>query len=270
MPKWDFKQDVDYRNINKKAVEDNDLLFYILTIASFIEITSETYADNLSNYYDDNGEIVSWLQNEWEQEEVQHGQALKKYIEAVWPGFDWESAYKRFLELYLPLCKLEAFQPTKALEMLARMIVETGTSTFYRSIEKYASALNEPTLEKLAHYIYKDEIHHYSYFDKFFKYYNVTEKNSRKKVLKIIAKRLKEANSEDIEMAFKAVSENMDNNGFHSKTYDEFLKEINHMASENYPYNMAIKMMIHPLDINKVLEASMVPVLRSTLKIIGI
>ena len=270
MPRWNYKKDIDYHSVKKESVRDNELLFYMVCIASFIEITSETYANNLSDYYKNNTDIVNWLKNEWEKEEVQHGNSLKKYVNEVWNDFDWEKGYQRFLELYLPLCKPEALQPSKGLEMVARMIVETGTSTFYRAIENYASVLNEPVLQKLAHNIYKDEVHHYSYFDKFYNFFNKEEKLSRKKVLQVITKRLKEVNSEDVEMAFRAIYETKHSGNFEKQAYDGFLKNVNSMASQNYPYNMAIKMMIHPLRINKMIESSMVPVVRGAIRVLGI
>jgi hypothetical protein len=270
MTKWNYKQDIEYDSIDKDRVKDNKILFYMLSVASFIEITSETYANNLKEFYDDNDEITSWLKDDWEKEEVQHGKSLKRYVLTIWSEFDWEKAYKRFLELYLPLCSEESLQKSKGLEMVARMIVETGTSTFYRAIEKYASKLNEPVLQKLAHFIYKDEVRHYSYFDKYYNFYNQKEKLPRAQVLKVISKRLKDVNSEDVEMAFRAVYETLNNGSFDNKEYDLFLKNINKMASENYPYNMAIKMMIHPLRINRILESSMVPVVRGAMRVIGI
>ncbi len=270
MPKWNYKEDIDYSSINKEKVKKDELLFYMVCTASFIEITSKTYADNLCEYYKDNDKIVNWLKNDWEKEEVQHGKSLKKYVNEVWSEFDWGKGYERFLELYLPLCKPEALQPSKGLEMVARMIVETGTSTFYRAIENYALLLDEPVLQKLAHNIYKDEVHHYSYFDKFYNLYNKEEKLSRKKVLQVIVKRLKEVNSEDVEMAFRAIYENMHDGKFDKQAYDKFLENINKMASQHYPYNMAIKMMIHPLRMNKMVESSMVPIVRGAMRVLGI
>ena len=270
MPKWNYKKDIDYDNIDASKVKDNEFLFFIVSISSFIEITSETYANNLIEFYKDNKEAIDWLEKDWEIEEVQHGKSLKRYIEIVWPEFDWHKAYKRFLELYLPLCNLEALQPTHGLEMVARMIVETGTSTFYRALEKYSNVLNEPVLAKIAHYIYKDEVNHYGYFDKYYKYYNEKERVGRKDVLKVIIGRLKDVNSEDVELAYQAVYETLHDKEFDPKSYDLFHKDINKMASKHYPYSMAVKMMIHPLRMNNIVETSMVPVIRTAMKVIGI
>ena len=270
MPKWDYEKDINYENINVSKIKDNEFLFFIVSISSFIEITSETYANNLIEYYKDNEEATNWLKNSWEIEEIQHGKALKRYVNTVWPEFDWGKAYNRFLESYLPLCNLEALQPSKGLEMVARMIVETGTSTFYKTLERYSNSLNEPILEKIAHYIHKDEVNHYSYFNKFYKYYNEKEKISRKDILKVIINRLKDMNDEDIELAYQAVYETLYNKKYDPKSYDLFHKEINKMANKYYPYNMAIKMMLNPLRINSIIEASMVPVIRTAMRVIGI
>jgi hypothetical protein len=270
LPKWDYEKDIEYGAIDKAKVRDNKFLFELLAIGSFIEITSDTYAKNLSEYYADNAEAVEWLQNQWEIEEVQHGKALKAYVEHVWPEFNWEEAYSLFLDEYLPMCKTEAFQPSKGLEMLARMIVETGTSTAYRSIESYANELNEPVLEKLAHFIYKDEVNHYHYFDKYFRFYNSTEKKGRKELVQAILQRLREANSEDVETAFRAVYRVSKGQEPTPKDFEAFKENVSKMAKKHYPYNMAIKMMLHPLSLNKTLEATIVPVLRGGMKILGL
>lgn len=222
MKKWDYKKDIDYNAIDTAKVKENHFLFYLLTIASYIEITSKTYAKNLSEYYSDNPEALRWLNSSWEQEEVQHGNALKSYIEHVWPSYPWEKGYERFLELYLPLCAVSSFQSTKGSEMIARMIVETGTSTAYRAFEGYAKSLDEPVLAGLCHRIYKDEVNHYSYFDRYFSYYNKDERLGRKKIFKVIADRLKEASSEDIELAYQSIYETENKAPFEARYYEKF------------------------------------------------
>ena len=77
-------------------------------------------------------EIVEWLESRWEREELQHGAALKRYVQTAWPDFDWEAAYKLFFAEYSQCCTVEQLAGTRALEMAARCVVETGTATFYR------------------------------------------------------------------------------------------------------------------------------------------
>jgi hypothetical protein len=270
MPKWDYRKDIDYDAIDVERIKENDFLFTMLTIASFIEITSETYAMNLAEYYRDNPEAVAWLTTTWEKEEVQHGKALRAFVEHVWPEFPWERAYERFLQLYLPMCNLEALQPSQALEMVARMIVETGTSTLYRALESYATDLGEPQLAKLCHFIYRDEVNHYSYFDRYYKIYNEKEHRGRKAVLSVIVQRLKEADGEDIKMGFQAIYETRHDRKFDPEAFEAFHKQVGDMAKKYYPYSMAIKMMLHPLRMHKAVEATVTPVVRGALKVLGV
>jgi len=268
--RWNYEKDIDFSKIKKDNIKDNEFLFYLITIASFIEITSDVYAKNLSKFFSDNTEAVEWLQHKWEKEEVQHGKALKKYIKNVWSDFDWEKAYQLFLKEYLPLCGGEQYQPTKAREMLARMVVETGTSTFYRAVEAYASEFDEPILVEITHNIYKDELDHYSYFDKFFKLYNENKENKKGDIVKVVYSRLKEVNDEDAYLAFDAIFEIKNSSKSDRKDYEEFKKTINKFAKKYYPYNMSIKMLLHPISLNKVLAKAMVPTIKGAIKILGI
>ena len=270
MAKWDYTKDIDYNSIDIMKVKNNRFLFNLLTIASFIEITSKTYAKNLSEYYDGNSELLSWINDTWQDEEVQHGKALKTYILHVWPDFLWQIAYERFLELYIPLCNTGSFQSSRALEMLARMIVETGTSTTYKAFESFANSFDEPVLADLSHKIYKDEVNHYSYFDSYFKYYNQSEGLGRKDIFKVISQRLKEASIEDIEIAFQSIYETQYNGKYEPSSYEIFKKELNELAKKHYPYSMGIKMMMKPLNFHKTLEITMVPVIRGAMKVLGI
>jgi len=270
MAKWDYTKDIDYTSIDVAKVKENRFLFHLLTIASFIEIASETYAQNLSEYYHENPDAVTWLKDTWEKEEVQHGKALKAYVAYVWPEFPWKKAYDRFLQLYLPLCRVDAFQPTQGREMIARMIIETGTSTMYRSFESYAKSLDEPVFARLSHLIYKDEVNHYSYFNRYFNYYNKNEHSGRREILKVIVQRLKEAGNEDIEIGFRSTYETEHHGLYEASAYEAFRKDLKRMAQIYYPYSMAIKMIMRPLQLSKAVEATMIPVVRGAMKVVGV
>lgn len=262
MPRWNYERDIAYDKIDKTKIKDNDFLFKLLTIASFIEITSDVYDKNLSEYYKDNKEVVQWLNSVWEVEEIQHGKALKRYINEVWPEFNWQEAYERFRKNYLPLCKLEALEDTKAKEMIARMVVETGTSTAYQAIAAYAKDLGEPILEQLAKNISKDEVYHYEKFEEVYKYYKEKEKLSTTEIIKLLYKRAKEINNEDIRIAYEALEAN--------ESYEDYMKEVQKFAKKYYPYKMAIKMFVRPLGLSKVTENIVATSIQPIFKILGI
>src|SRR5260221_10425700 len=92
--------DIPYHALAPQTGSVDRRLFYLVASASFIEITSSLYTQNLAEYFRDDGEIVDWLVGQWETEELQHGRALKRYIQTAWPDFDWEGAYRTFLALY--------------------------------------------------------------------------------------------------------------------------------------------------------------------------
>src|SRR5262245_33602548 len=93
-------EDIDFDSIDASLIHDNAELFYLLAAASFVEITSDLYTKNLIEFFQGDAEIENWLANFWEHEEVQHGTALKRYVQAVWPEFDWEGAYRGFFVEY--------------------------------------------------------------------------------------------------------------------------------------------------------------------------
>jgi hypothetical protein len=43
-------------------------------------------------------------------EELQHGLALRRYVEHVWPEFDWERGYQRFFDEYSKTCSIDNFE----------------------------------------------------------------------------------------------------------------------------------------------------------------
>lgn len=260
--RWNYEKDIAYESIDINRVKNNTYLFKTLIIASFIEITSDVYERNLNEYYKDDEETTQWLEKTWEPEEIQHGNSLKKYINTIWPEFDWEKHYEIFKKNYLPLCKVEALEPTKAGEMIARMVVETGTSTLYKTLMNYAKELNEPILEDLASNISKDEIHHFEMFEKVFKKYKEKEKLTRNDITKILYARLKEINNEDIKIAFEAIES--------EQSYEEYTLQTKQFAKMYYPYKMATKMFIRPLGLHKSMESAVATIVSPAFKILGI
>jgi len=260
--KWNYEKDIPYSDIDINTIKDNDYLFQTLAVASFIEITSNVYEKNLNIYYKDDASTVKWLEDVWMPEEIQHGKSLKKYIETVWPEFDWKRHYEIFLENYLPLCRLDALEPTKAREMIARMVVETGTSTFYKAMANYAKEVGEPILEDLCRKISKDEVYHFEIFEQVFKKYKKEEELAKKDIIKILYDRLKEINNEDVKIAYESLQTD--------KSYNEYIKQTGNFAKKYYPYKMATKMFIRPLGLNNNLENVIATTIKPAFKILGI
>ncbi len=124
-------------------------------------------------------------------------------MQHAWPDFDWDTAYRSFLDEYATYCKVELLAPTRALEMAARCVVETGTATYYTAL---ARSTTEPVLRDLASRIAADEVSHYKHFYRFFRRYREAEGLGRARVLATVSKRTLELKSEDADCAIRHVA----------------------------------------------------------------
>lgn len=244
--------DIRYEAIDVARVRGDRDLFYLLVSASFIESGSDTYAGNLATYYARVPEAAGWLSEHWEAEELQHGLALRRYVEHVWPEFDWERGYARFFDEYSQTCSIEQFEPTQALEMAARCVVETGTAAYYRALEQ---ASDEPVLRDLTRRISNDEVRHYKHFLHFFNRFAEAERLGRLRVLGAVARRLLEIKNEDAAIALRNVLRM--ERGVESVPEAE-VRALNTRVSgvirRNIPIEMTIKMLLRPLQLHRGVE----------------
>ena len=249
--------DIPYGEIDGACVRDDRRLFHIVASASFIEITSDLYTKNLVEFFRHDGEIAEWLEHHWEKEELQHGAALKKYVHTAWPAFDWEAAYATFRAEYGAICTVEALAGTKALEMVARCVVETGTASFYRMLSDLSP---EPVLRQLAAEISSDEVSHYKHFHRYFRRYRELERPSRFAVMRTLLKRAADVEAEDTFYAFRAVFRGSNpGTPFERAHYDAYRDGVLNLVRQYFPHGMAVKMLLKPLDMNPLVSRAMLP-----------
>jgi len=189
---------IPFDAIEREKVVAREDLFYLVTAASFIEIAADLYTDNLAEYFEDDFEILTWLRSQWSVEEVRHGFALRAYVRHVWPEFDWDAANSAFIADYSRRCNLGQLEATRSLEMLARCVVETGTTTFYQAL---AMQTDEPVLAGIASRMRSDEVNHYKHFYRYFQKYDGIAPVGRLKVVGAFTRRLFEARNDDAECA---------------------------------------------------------------------
>lgn len=102
---------------------------------------------------------------QWGREESQHGRVLGRWAELADPSFKLEEAFARFRAGYRP-AHFESNDTTSVRgsrrgEMIARCVVESGTSSYYTAIKE---ATEEPVLKEIAGRIAADEFRHYKLF----------------------------------------------------------------------------------------------------------
>lgn len=262
---WSMDE-IPYGELDRVAVGEDTLLFHIVASASFVEITSDLYTRNLIEYFRGDDEVVDWLANHWEPEELQHGASLKRYVQIAWPAFDWESAYRSFLVEYAHFCKLEQLAPTRALEMAARCVVETGTATFYRTL---SDAAPEPILREITAKISADEVRHYKNFYHFFRKYRDSEHPGRTSVLRTLWGRAMEVDAEDAYVAFKHVYlATHPDTEFQAADYAAFREGFRRLAKPYFPYEMAMKMLLQPLGLAPALRRVVLPPVTSATRML--
>ncbi|MEX3786992.1 ferritin-like domain-containing protein [Paraburkholderia sp. JPY432] len=240
-------EDIDLTRIDRQKAAANEDLLLLLCAASFIESGTDLYTSNLSTFFNDDPEVSAWLNHEWEPEEMQHGRALQTYIAYVWPEFDWHTAFRNFMGEYSLTCSVDDFEKTRALEMVARCVVETGTATLYRAINECS---DEPVLKQITDNIRTDEVRHYKHFFRYFKKYNRIEGNGRLAVLGALMRRVMEIKNEDSEIALRHVFAIRYPERVHDSAYNrERAARINKLVRRNLSADMCVKMLLKPLDL---------------------
>lgn len=177
---------------------DPDIL-KVVKAAALVEGNSGDYVAYLRNVFADDPEFVAAAE-EWGREEAQHGAALAAWASRADPEFDYARAMARFREGFaLPLDAQASVRGSRAGELVARCVVECGTSSFYSAIR---DATDEPVLKEICHRIAGDEFRHYRLFHKHLKRYQAAEPLSFARRLRIALGRVSEASDDELSMAF--------------------------------------------------------------------
>jgi len=134
----------------------------------------------------------------WAVEEVRHGEALGRWASLADPSFDYQASLARFRDGYqLPVDVEKSVRGTRSGELIARCVVEAGTSSFYSAL---SAAAEEPVLKEVCRLIAADEFRHYKLFYDTLGVYLDNEKIGRWRRIRVALGRIFE--SEDDELAF--------------------------------------------------------------------
>ena len=243
-PHWQIS-DIRYDCIDHAAIAHHEDMFYLLMSASFVETGSDTYAANLGAHYAAYPDIQDWLVDQWEHEELQHGASLRRYVQAVWPGFPWQQAYDSFFAEYSQLCTVEELFPDRRLEMVARCVVETGTTAYYHTLRAFS---DEPVLTELLGHIRSDEVGHFKHFLAYFKTLQAEAPVARTRIAAVLYSRLKELRESDSDVALRHVFAHK--GALFSSPQRQFAdvaQRIYHLVSTGLPADMAVRMLLKPL-----------------------
>jgi hypothetical protein len=251
MPHWSLA-DIRFDAIDRDAIAADALAFRIVFLASLVETASDLYSGNLVEYFADDDEVARWLRESWELEEVQHGHALRAYVERVWPDVDWQRTYDGFFAAYSRTCTVGDLEPARGLELAARCMVETGTATLYGALARYS---REPMLRDLAARIYADEVRHYKHFYRYFRKYQARERHSRWRIGRTLFGRLVETRTGDGYYAYRELRKNSTVAGGFEADYRAFTGMFAEFIEKHAPRDMTIRMGLRPLELPAALES---------------
>ncbi len=175
----------------------------VIKAASLVEYGGGKYGQYLCNIFADDPQFQQ-VARHWAHEEVQHGEALGRYAEGADPGFKLGAAYARFESGYsFDIEAAESVRGSRPGELIARCIVETGTSSYYTAI---ADATEEPLLKAICRHIAADELRHYKLFYTNLKRYLASEGLSRFERMRIVVGRLRESEDDELSYAYYAAN----------------------------------------------------------------
>ena len=168
--------------------------------AALVEYNAPDYVAYLKAVFHDQPiETLDWIER-WGAEERQHGRALGRWAQMADPAFNLEDAFVRFRKGYRPAHLAQpgesSVRGSRRGEMIARCVVESGTSSYYSAIR---DATDEPVLKEIAGRIAADEYRHYKLFYETLQAQNEPDLPFWKKIM-VAATRVRE--SDDDELAF--------------------------------------------------------------------
>ncbi len=176
----------------------------IVKAASLVEMNGDAYARHLCRVFADDPAFQT-IARRWGEEETRHGQALGRWAELADPAFDFAAAFARFQAGYhIGFDGDSSRRGSRSGEMIARCIVETGTSSYYTALR---DAVDEPVLREICRHIAADEIRHYKLF-----YRNLVHCLARERLglwrrLRIALGRIAEAQDDELAYAYYAANE---------------------------------------------------------------
>lgn len=200
MTTWSLK-DIPWDRFDASRVDPG--IVPIVKAACLVEYNADDYRHYLSNVLDDDQRTVAAIK-QWSLEEIQHGSALAKWAALADPEFNFERSYELFVENFtFPLQVSQSVRGSRIGELVARCMVETGTTSFYTAL---GDATDEPVLKEICRRIADDEFAHYHMFYAQMRRYLKDEDLSLRDRLRVAFDRIAEAEDDELATAYWAAN----------------------------------------------------------------
>jgi len=200
MASWTL-DDIPWHAFDRSKVTPD--LVAIVKAASMVEYNAGDYVAYLNNVFADDPRFRKAIEG-WGREEVQHGVALARWAGCADPVFNFEESFHRFKDGFrLPLEATSSVRGSRTGELIARCMVETGTSSYYTAL---ADSTDEPVLKEICRKIATDEFAHYALFHNHMRRYLQAERLGVFQRLRVALGRIAESEDDELGYAFHAAN----------------------------------------------------------------
>jgi len=200
MAHWTL-DDIPWQNFDSAKVDPE--LLRIVKAASLVEQNGGDYARYLCSVFADDAAFQEAARR-WGSEEIQHGQALGRWAALADPSFDHRAACARFTAgFHVDPDAKASVRGSRSGELIARCIVETGTSSYYAAL---AEAGDEPVLREICRRIAADELRHYKLFLTHMQRYVAAERLGFWRRLGVALGRIRESEDDELAYAYYAAN----------------------------------------------------------------
>ncbi|MBB2197901.1 ferritin-like domain-containing protein [Gluconacetobacter dulcium] len=201
MKHWRLEQ-MDWDCFDPARVDPD--IVQLVKAASVVERNGVDYAHYLNNVFFDDPAFRAAADN-WAIEEVQHGDALGRWAMLADPSWDYPLAFERYRASYkLELEVDRSIRGSRTGELIARCMVETGTSSFYTAL---ADATDEPLLKAICRQIAADEYRHFKLFYDHMNRYLKREKLGVWQRMRIALGRVTESEDDELASAYHTTND---------------------------------------------------------------
>ncbi|MHA1600344.1 MAG: ferritin-like domain-containing protein [Alphaproteobacteria bacterium] len=193
--------DISWHEFDPSKVDPE--LVKIVKAASMVEYNGGDYAEYLCNVFPDDAEFRTAV-TQWADEEVQHGQTLGRWASMADPTFEFEASFARFTAGFRPpIDTRDSVRGSRAGELVARCIVEVGTSSYYSALSE---AAEEPVLRAICKRIAADEFRHYHLFYRHLKRYLAMDRIGKVRRILVAFGRITETEDDELAYAYYAAN----------------------------------------------------------------
>ena len=236
----------------------NGLIFYGLAAASFLETAIPLRANALLGVFADDHDMRQWVEQAWWPVKSAHAREARAYVEAMWPEFDWSSAYGEFYEAYRRLVGSGHTSRSPAREALARSVAAAQAAAFYRCL---GTAADDPELRRLLHAMSGEEAAHFDCFRRVFERHDRSERLGLLTTYRTIVTCATGARDIDVQLAFSRLSAPhwYASAPFPELGYRDFVLRMGEVVRRHLPLGPAMRLLFRPWLCARQLPVSLAP-----------